>query len=154
MIRRPPRSTLFPYTTLFRSASQRAHGAKDVVRVGPDLKIARDRKPAHDAIAIQHDRRRARNVLAVRSGARVHEAIAPGHREVTVSEEAIAEMQPLGDLLTPLVGIGRDGDDLDASLLGLGQVSSKALELRHAERSPVATVEDDHDGLLAAVLRE
>src|SRR6058998_2964449 len=67
----------------------------------------------------------------VRSGARVHEAIAPGHREVTVSEEAIAEMQPFGDLLTPLVGIGRDGDDLDAGLLGLGQVSSKALELRH-----------------------
>src|SRR5256885_13074508 len=27
MIRRPPRSTLFPYTTLFRSASLPAHGA-------------------------------------------------------------------------------------------------------------------------------
>src|SRR3989449_8235487 len=27
MIRRPPRSTLFPYTTLFRSASRRAGGA-------------------------------------------------------------------------------------------------------------------------------
>src|SRR5260221_1912515 len=26
MIRRPPRSTLFPYTTLFRSAEQRARG--------------------------------------------------------------------------------------------------------------------------------
>src|SRR3712207_7538868 len=26
MIRRPPRSTLFPYTTLFRSGSVRAHG--------------------------------------------------------------------------------------------------------------------------------
>src|SRR3712207_8189119 len=25
MIRRPPRSTLFPYTTLFRSLAQRAH---------------------------------------------------------------------------------------------------------------------------------
>src|SRR2546422_7286798 len=25
MIRRPPRSTLFPYTTLFRSAAQRIH---------------------------------------------------------------------------------------------------------------------------------
>src|SRR2546425_9064301 len=25
MIRRPPRSTLFPYTTLFRSADERAH---------------------------------------------------------------------------------------------------------------------------------
>src|SRR5256885_11095066 len=27
MIRRPPRSTLFPYTTLFRSLAQRAHTA-------------------------------------------------------------------------------------------------------------------------------
>src|SRR3712207_8378796 len=34
MIRRPPRSTLFPYTTLFRSLEQHArvglHGARDV----------------------------------------------------------------------------------------------------------------------------
>src|SRR5438067_4481823 len=28
MIRRPPRSTLFPYTTLFRSQSQRRRGAR------------------------------------------------------------------------------------------------------------------------------
>src|SRR6266540_6014174 len=28
MIRRPPRSTLFPYTTLFRSSSLHGHGAK------------------------------------------------------------------------------------------------------------------------------
>src|SRR3712207_7580316 len=32
MIRRPPRSTLFPYTTLFRSAVQ--HGASLAARVG------------------------------------------------------------------------------------------------------------------------
>src|SRR3712207_7245434 len=29
MIRRPPRSTLFPYTTLFRSAGRRPQGAKE-----------------------------------------------------------------------------------------------------------------------------
>src|SRR5256885_8525441 len=28
MIRRPPRSTLFPYTTLFRSAAMRAYGKR------------------------------------------------------------------------------------------------------------------------------
>src|SRR5256885_14116455 len=32
MIRRPPRSTLFPYTTLFRSALIGADGVKSVVR--------------------------------------------------------------------------------------------------------------------------
>src|SRR3989442_9364618 len=37
MIRRPPRSTLFPYTTLFRSREQRAddgRGARAGLRVG------------------------------------------------------------------------------------------------------------------------
>src|SRR3712207_8022200 len=33
MIRRPPRSTLFPYTTLFRSAALAAHGLAVTVRV-------------------------------------------------------------------------------------------------------------------------
>src|SRR2546427_4175286 len=46
MIRRPPRSTLFPYTTLFRSRDPAPHvpAARHVAesgRVGPD---ARDRK--------------------------------------------------------------------------------------------------------------
>src|SRR2546425_12848899 len=35
MIRRPPRSTLFPYTTLFRSlASSNILGANDRIRIG------------------------------------------------------------------------------------------------------------------------
>src|SRR3712207_9466003 len=33
MIRRPPRSTLFPYTTLFRSASGRGDGANSLLHV-------------------------------------------------------------------------------------------------------------------------
>src|SRR2546421_6378800 len=39
MIRRPPRSTLFPYTTLFRSPARRARGGLDALlgsdRAGP-----------------------------------------------------------------------------------------------------------------------
>src|SRR3712207_7085834 len=34
MIRRPPRSTLFPYTTLFRSEHRRGVGAPDLEHVG------------------------------------------------------------------------------------------------------------------------
>src|SRR2546422_4289415 len=41
MIRRPPRSTLFPYTTLFRSVEQR------VERRGPQREQGRDRE--HEA---------------------------------------------------------------------------------------------------------
>src|SRR2546430_7562223 len=45
MIRRPPRSTLFPYTTLFRSARQAREHAAQVdggVRRGPE-RVATDR---------------------------------------------------------------------------------------------------------------
>src|SRR2546429_4956635 len=33
MIRRPPRSTLFPYTTLFRSTNDRAHRRSEKVEI-------------------------------------------------------------------------------------------------------------------------
>src|SRR5438552_12010349 len=36
MIRRPPRSTLFPYTTLFRSKAPRGFGPRDLRRVLED----------------------------------------------------------------------------------------------------------------------
>src|SRR5438876_3682646 len=68
MIRRPPRSTLFPYTTLFRSQSQ-----------------SRRRRP-------QPDRRRHRHPLrpVVESGRRK-----PGHRPCPPprSEEHTSELQ-------------------------------------------------------------
>src|SRR3712207_8490446 len=41
MIRRPPRSTLFPYTTLFRSSGQRSRGA-----VAQPLPRLRELQPA------------------------------------------------------------------------------------------------------------
>src|SRR5215813_14595606 len=43
MIRRPPRSTLFPYTTLFRSLSSPASGRRPPPRINPGLDD-RDRK--------------------------------------------------------------------------------------------------------------
>src|ERR1022692_928895 len=44
MIRRPPRSTLFPYTTLFRSAGQHQQKADLLGIVGRDQGECRDRK--------------------------------------------------------------------------------------------------------------
>ena len=44
-----------------------AHGAQHLGRVGPDLEVVADRDPAHHAVAIEHDGRRARDVLAVRA---------------------------------------------------------------------------------------
>src|SRR5258707_11378596 len=48
MIRRPPRSTLFPYTTLFRSA----------YRVAAECGSMRTRHPVHDIGAGQRDPQR------------------------------------------------------------------------------------------------
>src|SRR5258708_31213023 len=45
MIRRPPRSTLFPYTTLFRSESLKPHHAMSFGRLGSLLEQLRFRVP-------------------------------------------------------------------------------------------------------------
>src|SRR5256885_6883388 len=39
MIRRPPRSTLFPYTTLFRSCHVRGAADRDAAGVGADAEL-------------------------------------------------------------------------------------------------------------------
>src|SRR5256885_10051546 len=49
MIRRPPRSTLFPYTTLFRSLRVDGSAHRDVERV---VVPVRDREPAEEALVL------------------------------------------------------------------------------------------------------
>src|SRR3712207_6859250 len=49
MIRRPPRSTLFPYTTLFRSAKLAQNDAEKALDT---LFVAISRKPKHEQGAI------------------------------------------------------------------------------------------------------
>src|SRR2546430_6782116 len=62
MIRRPPRSTLFPYTTLFRSggvgrdAEDRPRGRRDA-RAGGRRRLRRDRPPDDRAARPRDDRR-------------------------------------------------------------------------------------------------
>src|SRR3989449_7624437 len=55
MIRRPPRSTLFPYTTLFRSLADRyallAHGASFGDGYGPRI-VARGPRPTDPRVAL------------------------------------------------------------------------------------------------------
>src|SRR5438309_8628467 len=47
MLRRPPRSTLFPYTTLFRSCRHRHHGADGEVGKLEHAKEQRHRERRH-----------------------------------------------------------------------------------------------------------
>src|SRR2546429_4835232 len=58
MIRQPPRSTLLPYTTLFRSRSREARGEAALVLIHPPDDVVRD---AH----VQHPRATGHDVHAV-----------------------------------------------------------------------------------------
>src|SRR3712207_7756551 len=82
MIRRPPRSTLFPYTTLFRSFYERQEAAEVRARRAPEARARRlaraepsvQRTPGDPARA---DRRRD----------------APPHHHLPRSEEHTSELQ-------------------------------------------------------------
>src|SRR3712207_2001775 len=56
MIRRPPRSTLFPYTTLFRSFAMAPHEELSAIPWGdrPMLEAERRRADPADAVGVQH----------------------------------------------------------------------------------------------------
>src|SRR5437588_8768489 len=56
MIRRPPRSTLFPYTTLFRSSilAETCAGAGEVSMLGEELAEHRDRSEEHTSELQSH----------------------------------------------------------------------------------------------------
>src|SRR2546425_7221235 len=83
MIRRPPRSTLFPYTTLFRSPAGRG-----ITRAGDD---AAQRHPArHPCAALRH---LARHRHRVEGRARLHPR----------SEEHTSELQSLAYLVCRLL---------------------------------------------------
>src|SRR3712207_6884164 len=65
MIRRPPRSTLFPYTTLFRSRARaregrRARAGERRPRRGPFARAGGRKVPAHQAAHEHEDRKSTR----------------------------------------------------------------------------------------------
>src|SRR2546427_1702715 len=51
MIRRPPRSTLFPYTTLFRSPASGGHGAALRLCLGQCASLCAAARPGRDGAA-------------------------------------------------------------------------------------------------------
>src|SRR2546427_3334786 len=71
MIRRPPRSTLFPYTTLFRSRLAKLSGGVAVIKVGAATEVEMKEKKARVDDAMHATR------------AAVEEGIVPGDRKST-----------------------------------------------------------------------
>src|SRR2546427_6955162 len=100
MIRRPPRSTLFPYTTLFRSHEQA--GAQD---------DARDRVHAADDDHREHDERIAEVEVGRRDEAHHHGVEGPAEPDEEVadrereerSEEHTSELQSQSNLVCRLL---------------------------------------------------
>src|SRR2546425_7730001 len=84
MIRRPPRSTLFPYTTLFRSGARPARGAVH--------------RP--DAVAHRHRARAGRHVVR---GAAARRVLGVPDGRVRRSEEHTSELQSLAYLVCRLL---------------------------------------------------
>src|SRR2546427_4687008 len=89
MIRRPPRSTLFPYTTLFRSRADEtalhARRARDLLR--------RHRR------RLRADLGHARELQGGRRGARGHERVG----DLARSEEHTSELQSQSNLVCRLL---------------------------------------------------
>src|SRR5438105_5402777 len=82
MLRRPPRSTLFPYTTLFRSAHLTS-------RIPPPAAPRQCRSPL--------------NAFGARAGDRHRRAMEPIHRQARRSEEHTSELQSRVDLVCRLL---------------------------------------------------
>src|SRR5258708_12161277 len=90
MIRRPPRSTLFPYTTLFRSLRQVERGlADDLARPEPALEVGHD---------LRADLDRAEAQLRVAPLAALGRGQHAGR-----SEEHTSELQSPNHLVFPLL---------------------------------------------------
>src|SRR5690349_23713333 len=92
MIRRPPRSTLFPYTTLFRS---------DLFRVVSEIRIelARERFRGGNHRGVGPIGGRLRLAFVEEELGFEHLALAPGER----SEEHTSELQSRRDLVCRLL---------------------------------------------------
>src|SRR5256885_9740040 len=100
MIRRPPRSTLFPYTTLFRSLE-----ALQQPRRQP--RVAAHRRPfrAVEAAALAQDRRVHRDLAEIVQPARPTQAVDVGKRQTqrARSEEHTSELQSPCNLVCRLL---------------------------------------------------
>src|SRR5438270_5841462 len=83
MIRRPPRSTLFPYTTLFRSGDalvRRAAGVADDDRLG-ERRVIGDRSEEHTSELQSQSNLVCRLLLEKKKKKTIKNTSAPTHRK-------------------------------------------------------------------------
>src|SRR3712207_9162002 len=113
MIRRPPRSTLFPYTTLFRSAVDRYHLALDLAHQGPRP----PREAGLERVRIEQHEDPPERVMrgdAVRQG---QKALQPGLLAAPVERDVLPALRA-GDHRTR-----RDHEDVDQPMIAPMSIS-------------------------------
>src|SRR5260221_7141977 len=98
MIRLPPRSTLFPYTTLFRSGCQRGRRAVRLLRRWR-LQRGSQRRRRDDPGRLPPRREHERSLSCARVATRSASRRPAGGR----SEEHTSELQSHSDLVSPLL---------------------------------------------------
>src|SRR5256885_12304103 len=92
MIRRPPRSTLFPYTTLFRSPEAFTFSRNGAHRSLPAYLYVRERDGSREVVAVGLDVPASQGLVRV-------DLFGPGHR----SEEHTSELQSPCNLVCRLL---------------------------------------------------
>src|SRR2546425_2458025 len=95
MIRRPPRSTLFPYTTLFRSTAERRAGKVAETAQDDDRERLQRRQVAHGRIRQENGSQQSSRCCG--------EPGAEGKRGGMRSEEHTSELQSLAYLVCRLL---------------------------------------------------
>src|SRR2546427_7827144 len=101
MIRRPPRSTLFPYTTLFRSVRMKAPGHRGRLDVEPRVQ----RRPAFPG--------RQRRELAPEGRICRWRRVEPPQERADRSEEHTSELQSQSNLVCRLLLEKKKKEDID-----------------------------------------
>src|SRR2546430_8971795 len=101
MIRRPPRSTLFPYTTLFRSRRLRVDGDVGTDEPDAETRILRLERLGHPHVVREGWRARVEQgeLVVAGEGAHVFQGEAVGRR----SEEHTSELQSQSNLVCRLL---------------------------------------------------
>src|SRR2546430_12710398 len=96
MIRRPPRSTLFPYTTLFRSRDDAVRVAQRIARIDDVLEQVQERVAGHELVGREPEDG-ARELEGDRDARRIRADL--DHR----SEEHTSELQSQSNLVCRLL---------------------------------------------------
>src|SRR5256886_5804720 len=142
MIRRPPRSTLFPYTTLFRSDEQPLHGR--LLYAAARERTLREGESAQDAGALAERRRHQLGSAHVPGAPRL-DLVAHALEQTGRAHHAAAERDP------PWREHGRDGDDAEGEIARLQGPRLVPGRQRLRRRAPARAERDGRSEALQAV---